>query len=81
MALPSKLKYAFGLLIAALALLGTQRASADLTSESRAALRQLTEQNSAARKASSGALAILVFPDVVKAGSSSALKAAKAFSS
>src|SRR5207302_8420628 len=41
---------------------------ASLTSESRAALSQLRSQNSAAAKVSSRALAVLVFPNVVKAG-------------
>jgi len=66
---PSKLKYAAGLLFAALALLPTPNASAQsLTSESRAALHQLIAQNPAARKISQNALAVLVFPNVVKAG-------------
>jgi lipid-binding SYLF domain-containing protein len=39
-----------------------------LTSESRAALGQLKSQNSAAAKVSSRALAVLVFPNVIKAG-------------
>jgi len=65
----SKLKYAVGLLLAAVALLPTHRASAaSLTSESRAALRQLVAQNPAASKVSQNAMAVLVFPDVVKAG-------------
>ena len=65
----SKLKCAAGLSLVALALLPTPRASADsLTSESRAALRQLVAQNPAARKVSQNALAVLVFPNVVKAG-------------
>src|SRR5206468_9586924 len=43
--------------------------SADgLTSESRQALQQLVSQNPAAAKAKSKAVAILVFPKVVKAG-------------
>jgi lipid-binding SYLF domain-containing protein len=42
--------------------------SASLTSDARTALRQLTAQNSAARKISQNALAVLVFPDVIKAG-------------
>jgi lipid-binding SYLF domain-containing protein len=64
-----KLKYAVGLLLAVAALLPTHRASAaSLTSESRAALRQLVAQNPAARKVSQNAMAVLVFPDVVKAG-------------
>jgi len=43
----SKLKYAAGILLAVAALLPTQGASASLTSESRAALRQLVAQNPA----------------------------------
>jgi len=39
-----------------------------LTSQSRAALQQLVAQNPAAAKVRSKALAVLVFPDVVKAG-------------
>ena len=40
----------------------------DLVSQSRAALRQLVAQNPAATKCKSRAAAVLVFPDVVKAG-------------
>ncbi len=40
----------------------------DLTSQSRAALQQLVAQNPAAAKCKSKAVAVLVFPDVVKAG-------------
>ena len=66
---PSKLKYAVGLLLAFVALLPTHRASADsLTSESRAALHQLVGQNPAAHKVAANAMAVLVFPNVVKAG-------------
>jgi lipid-binding SYLF domain-containing protein len=65
---PSKLKYAVGLLLAVVALLTTHRASASLTGESRAALRQLVAQNPAAAKVSQNAIAVLVFPNVVKAG-------------
>jgi lipid-binding SYLF domain-containing protein len=65
----SKLKYAAGLLLALVALLPTQRVSAgSLTGDSRAALRQLVAQNPAAARVSSKALAVLVFPNVVKAG-------------
>ena len=65
----SKLKCAAGLSLVALALLPTHSASAaSLTSESRAALRQLVAQNPAARKVSQNAMAVLVFPNVVKAG-------------
>jgi lipid-binding SYLF domain-containing protein len=69
MNITSKWKYAPGLMLATVALLCTQTASADdLTSQSRAALRQLVAQNPAAAKANRKALAVLVFPDVVKAG-------------
>jgi lipid-binding SYLF domain-containing protein len=65
----SKLKYATGFVFAAIALLATRTAIADdLTSESRQALHQLVTQNHAAAKANSKALAVLVFPKVVKAG-------------
>src|SRR5947207_14532471 len=40
----------------------------DLTSQSRAALQQLVAQSPASAKVKSKALAVLVFPDVVKAG-------------
>jgi lipid-binding SYLF domain-containing protein len=59
----------FGLALAALALLGNQTAVADeLVSKSRNALQQLAAQNPAAAKCKSKALAVLVFPKVVKAG-------------
>jgi lipid-binding SYLF domain-containing protein len=65
----SKFKCAAGLLLAAVLLFITDTASADnLSSESRAALRQLLAQNGAARKISSNAIAVLVFPSIVKAG-------------
>jgi lipid-binding SYLF domain-containing protein len=65
----SKWKYAPGLMLATIALLSTHTAFADdLTSQSRAALQQLVAQNPAAAKANRKALAVLVFPDVVKAG-------------
>jgi lipid-binding SYLF domain-containing protein len=65
----SKLRYATGLVIATVALLGTRTALADdLASESRAALHQLVAHNPAAAKANRKALAVLVFPNVVKAG-------------
>jgi lipid-binding SYLF domain-containing protein len=57
------------LMIAGATLLTTSTASADdLASQSRIALRQLVSQNPAAVRANRKALAILVFPDVVKAG-------------
>ena len=55
-------------MLAVVALLTTHRASASLTGESRAALRQLVAQNPAAAKVSKNAIAVLVFPNVVKAG-------------
>src|SRR5438309_3999786 len=69
MHITSKLKYAAGPLLAVVTLLTTRTASADdLTSDSRRALQQLVAQNPAAAKAKSKAVAVLVFPDVVKAG-------------
>jgi lipid-binding SYLF domain-containing protein len=65
----SKLKYTAALLTAAAALLFPSPASADdLTSDSRRALQQLVAQNPAAAQANRKAVAVLVFPDVVKAG-------------
>jgi len=56
-------------MLATVAFLSTRTVSADdLTSQSRAALQQLVAQNPAAAKVRSKALAVLVFPDVVKAG-------------
>ena len=56
-------------MLATIALLSTRTASADdLTSQSRAALQQLVAQNPAAAKCKARAVAVLVFPDVVKAG-------------
>ena len=56
-------------MLAVLALLSTRTASADdLTGDSRRALQQLVAQNPAAAKCKSRAVAVLVFPDVVKAG-------------
>jgi lipid-binding SYLF domain-containing protein len=66
MTIKSTLKYLTTLILAVLLTSGT--AFASLTSESRAALSQLKSQNSAAAKVSSRALAVLVFPNVVKAG-------------
>ena len=55
--------------LATVALLSTGTASADnLTNDSRRALQQLVAQNPAAAKCKSKAVAVLVFPDVVKAG-------------
>src|SRR6266496_5811454 len=52
----------------AVTLLTTNTASADLISDSRNALQQLVAQNPAAARCKSKAVAVLVFPDVVKAG-------------
>src|SRR5438067_12198674 len=69
MNITSKWKYAPGLMLATVALLSTHTASADdLTSQPRAALQQLVAQNPAAAKCKSKAVAVLVFPDMVKAG-------------
>jgi lipid-binding SYLF domain-containing protein len=69
MNITSKWKYAPGLMLATVALLSTHTASADdLIGQSRAALQQLVAQNPAAAKCKSRAVAVLVFPDVVKAG-------------
>jgi lipid-binding SYLF domain-containing protein len=57
-----------GLVFAGITLLTTSTASANLVSDSRLALQQLVAQNPAAAKAKSKAIAVLVFPDVVKAG-------------
>jgi lipid-binding SYLF domain-containing protein len=63
------LRHATGLILVALALLAFRTASADdLTNDSRRALQQLVAQNPAAAKCKSRAVAVLVFPDVVKAG-------------
>ena len=66
MTIKSKLEYLAALILAVLLTSGT--AFASLTSESHAALSQLKSQNSAAAKVSSRAMAVLVFPNVVKAG-------------
>ncbi len=63
----SKWKHAAGLMLATIAFLSTASAD-DLTSDSRRALQQLVDQNPGAAKAKSKALAVLVFPNVVKAG-------------
>ena len=57
-----------GLVLAGITLLTTSTASANLVSDSRRALQQLVAQNPAAARAKSKAIAVLVFPDVVKAG-------------
>ena len=56
------------LLFAVVTLFFANTASADLVSDSRRALQQLVVQNPAAARAKSKAVAVLVFPDVVKAG-------------
>jgi len=56
------------LILATVTLLAAGTASADLVGDSRRALQQLVAQNPAAAKCKSKALAVLVFPDVVKAG-------------
>ena len=62
-------RHATGLILVALTLLAVRTASADdLTNDARHALQQLVAQNPAAAKAKSKAVAVLVFPDVVKAG-------------
>ena len=69
MNITSKCKYAAGLLLTAVTLLITHAVCGDdLTSDSRRALQQLVAQNPAAAKCKSKAVAVLVFPDVVKAG-------------
>ena len=69
MNIASKWKLWFGLTLAAVALTGTQAAVADeLVSKSRGALQQLVAQNPAAAACKSKAVAVLVFPEVVKAG-------------
>src|SRR5262245_16639942 len=62
-------KCAVGLVLAAIASLSTSTAFADdLIGNSRRALQQLVAQNPAAAKCRSKALAVLVFPRVMKAG-------------
>ena len=67
MNIPLRLTYITALAAAAAFQLPTT-SSASLTSDARSALRQLNSQNSAARKVSQSALAVLVFPNVLKAG-------------
>jgi len=65
----SKLKYTAAVIGAAAALLTPRTVSADdLTNDSRHTLQQLVAQNPAAAKCRSKAIAVLLFPDVVKAG-------------
>jgi lipid-binding SYLF domain-containing protein len=69
MNIKSKSKCVAGLILATVALFGSQAAVADeLVGKSRGALQQLVAQNPAAAKCKSKALAVLVFPKVVKAG-------------
>jgi lipid-binding SYLF domain-containing protein len=65
----SKIKAVSLLFLSVLACVTSQGTyAASLNGESRGALRQLVAQNPAARKVSASALAVLVFPKVVKAG-------------
>lgn len=64
----SRMRYATSLLVIISALLAASNMSAGLATDSRAALNQLIAQNTAARKINQKASAVLVFPDVVKAG-------------
>ena len=57
-----------GLVLAGITLLTTSTASADLISDSRRAVQQLVAQNPAAARCKSKAVAVLVFPDIMKAG-------------
>ena len=76
------LRHATGLILVALTLLAVRTASADdLTSDSRHALQQLVAQNPAAAKCRSKAVAVLVFPDLVKAGFIFGAQGVKEFSS
>ena len=69
MNIASKWKLWFGLTLAAVALPGSQAAVADeLVSKSRSALQQLVAQNPAPAACKSKAVAVLIFPEVVKAG-------------
>jgi lipid-binding SYLF domain-containing protein len=63
-----KLTYSAAFLAVAALLTPRPVSADDLTSESRQALHQLVAQSHAAAKANSKALAVLVFPKVVKAG-------------
>src|SRR5215472_1518975 len=64
-----KQKHWLGVLVIIIALSSVHSAFAgDLVGESRAALQQLVAQNPAAARCKSKALAVLVFPKVVKAG-------------
>jgi lipid-binding SYLF domain-containing protein len=65
----TKLRHAIPVVLASVALLATPAIRADdLTNQSRAALHALVAKNPAAARVSSHALAVLVFPKVIKAG-------------
>ena len=69
MSILPKQKHWLGVLVIMIALFSSHSAVADnLVGASRAALQQLVAQNPAAAKCKSKALAVLVFPKVVKAG-------------
>src|SRR5215467_10634435 len=69
MNIKSKSKCVASLILAAVALLASHSAFGDnLVGKSRTALQQLVAQNSAAATCKSKALAVLVFPEIVKAG-------------
>ena len=69
MNITSKQKHWLGVLVIIVALSSSHSAFADdLVGKSRAALQQLVAQNSAAAGCKSKAMAVLVFPKVVKAG-------------
>jgi lipid-binding SYLF domain-containing protein len=69
MNITSTWKYgAAGLMLATVTFFATGTASAGLVNDSRHALQQLVAQNPAAAKCKAKALAVLVFPQVVKAG-------------
>jgi len=69
MNITSKSKYTVGIVLVAVGLVGASTASADeLVGKSRTALQQLVAQNPAAARCKSKAVAVLVFPKVVKAG-------------
>src|SRR5881394_4313233 len=69
MSITSKQKHWLAVLVIMIALFSSHSAVADnLVGASRAALQQLVTQNPAAAKCKSKAVAVLVFPKVVKAG-------------
>src|SRR3989440_10003213 len=69
MSITSKRTHWLSVLVIMIALFSSRSAVADdLVGASRAALQQLVAQNPAAAKCKSRAVAVLVFPDVVKAG-------------